>query len=222
MNLHREKRETASIQPKMILRKFLGHMGVPDSSCLRQVRCLAFFLPAWLTASMRDLAGLTGALAALPSLPRSAVLVGNVNSDLHVPLRSPPGVETIPHQGSRALIMKQTCRGSFSAVSKLIKYPFLQRFTFSRCPRVAYFCEAKRYQICRLLQYFATFRRLMIFVFRGRPWTATPPTRPPPAWRRSARTASPSARPMVVETFGYFLANFEMPVLGCIDAKVCK
>ena len=57
-----------------------------------------------------------------------------------------PGTETIANQGSRALLIEQTCGGPFSAVLQPIS-----AITYS-------FCKIFQAQICRCLPYLATIR----------------------------------------------------------------
>ena len=69
-------------------------------------------------------------------------LLGLPSSRAQVTSNFRTGIVTIPNQGSRALIREQTCRGSFSALSK----PFFSLkcliFRFFRSAVFAHFCTA--------------------------------------------------------------------------------
>ena len=73
------------------------------------------------------------------------------------------GTETTPNQGSRALIIQQTCRGLLSA---LPKSNFVSKFSFCiifqdlqqwHISSDSNFFTAKNSNICRLLEYLASF-----------------------------------------------------------------
>ena len=64
-----------------------------------------------------------------------------------------PGTETMPNQGSRALIIQQTCRGSFSVVWKLMfasQYSFTTFKLFATFFKIIYkfwmFCTAPHWE----------------------------------------------------------------------------
>ena len=60
--------------------------------------------------------------------------------------RSAAGTETIPNQGSRAIILQQSCRGSFSVVSKPI--PASKFGTYTKVVKCYFAAFVKIYEIC--------------------------------------------------------------------------